>query len=397
MSFSPVIKEVQKLLKEESLKGWLLYDFRGRNTLACKFLKIPKETHLTRRFCYWIPAEGEPLKIVHAVESFVLDYLPGKKETYASWQSFQGLLSNLFKERDKIILEYSEMGSIPYVSTVDGGMIDFLKSLKLNLFSSGDILQHFTATVNEESAKSHLKAASFLDKTALFAFKWVEEALKENKTISEYDVQQFIVEKFEDNGFITDSPPIVAVNKNSSNPHYAPSINSTEIIRRGDFILIDLWAKEKGEGSIYGDITRVGVARKNTHEQEEKIFNIVREAQKKAFEFIKNRLAQGKSIQGFEVDDVSREVIEKAGYGPFFIHRTGHSIHEEGHGEGANIDNLETHEERKLLNNTIFSIEPGIYLPDLFGVRLEHDVFINDKGEAILTGGVQDKIYTMNL
>lgn len=396
MSFSPVITEVQKLLKEASLKGWLLYDFRGRNTLACKFLKIPKKTHLTRRFCYWIPAEGEPLKIVHAVESFVLDYLPGKKEIYASWQSFQGLLADLFKERDKIVLEYSEMGSIPYVSTVDGGMVDFLKSLKLSLFSSGDILQHFTATVNEGSAKSHLKAAEFLDKTALFAFDWIEKALKENKSISEYDVQQIIEKQFNENGFISDSPPIVAVNKNSSNPHYAPSKNCTELIKKGDFILIDLWAKEKRQGSIYADITRVGVARKNATEQEEKIFNIVRDAQKKAFEFIENRLAQGKTIQGFEVDDVSREVIEKAGYGHFFIHRTGHSIHEEGHGEGANIDNFETHEERRLLKNTIFSIEPGIYLPDLFGVRLEHDVFINGKGEAKVTGGVQDKIYTMN-
>ena len=384
------IQEAQKRMKEIGAEGWLLYDFHKNNDLAHLFLEIPKHQMTTRRFFYWIPAEGEPVKIVHAIESHTLDAWPGEKRTFFSWQSLQKEVGEVLKRVKKVAMEYSPKNAIPYVSRVDGGTIDFIRSLGVEVISSGNFLPYFTAVLKESQAASHLRAAKELDRIVNGAWKWIAQHLEEG--ISEYDAQQQICDAFKKADLIAEDLPIVAVNAHSADPHYIPKKNGSAPIRKGDFILIDLWAKEKGEEAVFADITRVGTASSKASLKQEEVFHIVRKAQKAAAELVKERFAHKKKVEGWEVDDAARKVIQKAGYGDFFIHRTGHSIEVSLHGSGAHMDNLEMHDERPLLPSTCFSIEPGIYLPEEFGIRLEHDIYIHPDGKVQITGGEQDEI-----
>ncbi len=384
------IREAQKRLKEIGADGWLIYDFHKNNELAHLFLEIPRDQMTTRRFFYWIPVEGEPVKIVHAIESHVLDKWPGRKRTFLSWQSLQNEVKEVLKGVKRAAMEYSPMNAIPYVSKVDAGTADLIRSFGVEIVSSGNFLPYFTAVLSESQAASHLRAAHALDRIVHDAWKWIGEHLK--KGISEYDVQQMIYADFKKLGLETDNLPIVAVGAHSADPHYLPLKSGSSPIREGDFILIDLWAKEKQEGAIYGDITRVGVAAKRPTAKQEEIFRIVRNAQKAAADLVKSRFANKKLVEGWEVDDAARNVIRKAGYGDFFIHRTGHNIEINDHGSGAHMDNLEMHDERPILPSTCFSIEPGIYLPGEFGVRLEHDIYVHKDGTVEITGGEQNEI-----
>jgi len=365
------IKEAQSLIANQGLDGWLLYDFRRSNSLAIKFLQIPSSAHLTRRFCYFIPSKGDPIKIVHAIEDFHLDHLPGKKEIFTTWMSFQ---EKLAKIRGKVALEYSK---IPYLSKVDAGFMDLLQHVEC--VSSQDLLQYFTAVMTREQIELQKEAASFLDQTVEKAFQMTE---RRGELLEEH-VQKFILEEFERGGFITDSPPIVAFGENSANPHYN---GNDRALKLGDEVLIDLWCKKDVPDAVYGDITRMGCFGEPS-DRFKHVFNTVREAQKAAL-----KLVQSKKVRGYEVDDASRSVIEKAGFGAFFLHRTGHNIFTETHGDGANIDNFETHDTREIIPGTCFSIEPGIYLKGEFGVRLEHDVLIDLDGKVEVTGGTQDEI-----
>jgi Xaa-Pro aminopeptidase len=258
--------------------------------------------------------------------------------------------------------------------------------------SSADFLPHFTAVLTEEQAKTHLRAALALDQIVDEAWGWIGQHLKEGRALTEYDVQQHIVQAFKKNELITDHPPIVGVNAHSADPHFEPLKGNSSPIRKGDFILIDLWAKEKGEGAVFGDITRVAVAAAKPTDRQQEIFRLVRQAQKKAVALIRERFKQKKRIEGWEVDEAARRVIREGGYGDFFIHRTGHSIEIELHGSGAHMDNLEMHDVRPLLPATCFSIEPGIYLPKEFGVRLEHDIYIHPDGTVEVTGGEEEEL-----
>jgi len=385
------IEQAQKYLKEMGLEGWLLYDFHKNNELAHHFLKIPMTQMSTRRFLYWIPAEGEPVKIVHAIEAHMLDHLPGKKETYLSWQSLEKQIGSVVSGCKKIAMEYSEKNAIPYISKVDAGTVDLIRSFGVEVCSSGDFLPHFTAVLSTEQMESQIRAATALDRIVGETWEWISINIR--KGITEYDVQQKIGESFIRGGLITDHSPIVAVNAHSADPHYEPLKGLSSTIKMGDFILIDLWAKEK-EG-IFGDITRVAVAGKKATEKQNNIFQIVRSAQKSATSLVVHRFSKKLRVEGWEVDAAARDVIERAGYGSFFIHRTGHSIEENLHGSGAHMDNLEMHDIRPLLPMTCFSVEPGIYLPGEFGVRLEHDVLIQENGTVLVTGGVQDQIQTL--
>jgi Xaa-Pro aminopeptidase len=390
MTRSEKIKEAQKRLKEIGADGWLLYDFHKNNELAHLFLEIPSSQMTTRRFFYWIPKEGEPTKIVHAIESHALDGWPGQKKTFLSWQSLEKEIGTVLKGAKRVAMEYSPKNAIPYVSRVDAGTVDLIRSFGVEVVSSGNFLSVFTAVLNQKQAESHLRAANALDGIANETWHWIGQHLK--RGINEYDVQQRIASEMAKSGLIAESQPIAAVNAHSADPHYGPQPKGSSPIREGDFILIDLWGKEKQEGAVYGDITRVAVAAKHPTKRQEEIFHIVRNAQKKAVEIIKNRFKEKRQVAGWEVDDAAREVICKAGYGDFFIHRTGHSIEVNLHGSGAHMDNLEMHDERPLLASTCFSIEPGVYLPGEFGVRLEHDVYIHPDGQIEVTGGEQDSI-----
>lgn len=386
------IQDVQQHLLALKLDGWLLYDFRRSNDLACQFLQMPDKQLLSRRFFYWIPAKGTPVKIVHAIENFVLDHLPGKKIQYHTWQGLEEALKSILANQHTIAMEYSPRGAIPAVSKVDGGTLELVQSFGVNVKSSGDLLQKYTSVWDDHKLQTHLKAAEILCQVVDSCWKMIGDHLTKSKRISEYDVQQYILEQFEKNNCLTSDAPICAVNAHSADPHYSPSQTSASIIQRGDFILIDLWCKQKTARAVYADITRVGVASNRPTQHQSEIFKIVKAARDAATKLVKERFVAGQPLKGYEVDQCCRDVIKAAGYEKFFIHRTGHNIDETDHGNGAHLDNLETHDDRLLLPGTCFSIEPGIYLPNEFGVRLEYDVYVSPEGHVQVTGGVQEQI-----
>jgi Xaa-Pro dipeptidase len=385
------LKKFQDNIKKMNLDGWLFYDFRGSNDLALNILEVPKEKHLTRRFFYFIPAEGIPFKIVNAIEAGNLDHLPGTKLTYANHSSLDYNLREILKGAKTIAMEYSPMNAIPYVSKVDGGTIEKIKSLGIEIKSSADLISLFDAVWSDDQLNDNKPVADALYDIVLDAFKFIGDHLKGGKKVTEYDVQQFILTEFSNRGYITDHPPIVGVNENSANPHYAPTKDTFKEIRKNDFVLIDLWAKVDKEEGVWSDITWVGYAGSEIPEKYKKVFDIVAEARDSAFNLVKERFAKRQEVRGYEVDDASRSVIEKAGYGEYFIHRTGHSITNSLHGSGAHIDNYESKDERLLLPSTSFSIEPGIYIAGDFGVRSEIDVVITSDGEVISTGKEMQK------
>ncbi len=380
------INQAQKFLSEMGIDGWLIYDFHGTNDLGRTFLEISKEMLVTRRFFYWIPSKGEPVKIVHAIEPYVLKSLPGKEVVYNSWKSLHSGLSRVLKGIKVCAMEYSPENAIPYVSKVDGGTIDLVRKFGVSVVSSSGFLAHFTSVLTDSAIESHLEAAKFVDFAVNETFGWIREG------VSEYEVQMHILDLFDKNGFCTESPPICAVNENAADPHYEPKKKGSKIIKMGDFILIDLWCKKKGEKTVYADITRVCSFSEKASEEVKKIFEIVKEAGLAALSLVQERFKLGEVVQGYEVDDVARSLIQEAGYGEFFLHKTGHNIEYQLHGSGAHMDNLEMHDEREILPGTCFSIEPGIYLPDKFGVRLEFDVLVDHSGKVYQTGGFDHEL-----
>lgn len=382
------VEKAQKFLRELDLDGWLLYDFHGNNPLARRFLGMGSDKITTRRFFYWIPATGEPVKLVHAIEERALDDCIGKKKIYSSWQSLEAHLRDLLKGIKKVAMEYSPKNQIPYVSLVDAGTVDLIRSFGPVVVSSADFLGVFTAVLTEEQIQSQMRAASRLQNIVFDTWKWVGERVGK---ITEYDAQQKILEEFQKSHLIYDHAPIVAVNANSADPHYEPTKKGASPIQKGDWLLIDLWAKEK-EG-IYGDLTRVAVLAEKPTAKQQKIFDIVRLAQKTGYSLVKSRFLEKKRVEGWEVDAAVRSCIEEAGFGPFFTHRTGHNIERDLHGSGASMDNLEMHDVRPILLGTCFSIEPGIYLPNEFGLRLEFDVLVHLDGRVEISGGEQNEIH----
>lgn len=392
MNISDHIQDIQANLKRLKLCGWLLFDFRRSNTLAVTMLGISDKAHLTRRYFYWIPKVGEPVKIVHRIESHVLDHLPGKALHYSTWVELGRNIKETIQNTKTVAMEYSPNNAIPYVSVVDGGVVDLVRKHGVEVVSSADLLQVYTATLDPSQMDSHLKATKVLEEAVADAWEFIAEQLKDGKTIYEYDVQQLLLKIFSDNDCVTSDPPICAVNENAADPHYMPSQASSAEIKKGDFILIDLWCKLDTPGAVYGDITRVGVAAPAPTDRQEEIFQIVKEARDQATNLVKKRFSENKRIEGWEVDKAARDVIDNKGYGEYYIHRTGHNIGQETHGVGANMDNYETYDCRQIIPKTCFSIEPGIYIPGEIGVRLEYDVLVDERGKVHVTGGSQQSI-----
>ncbi len=386
------IREAQRYLQEIEADGWLLYDFQGNNELARSFLEIPKKSKVTRRFFYWIPVKGDPIKIVHAIEPHVLDEWPGESRVFLSWESLLEQIGRVLKGVKRAAMEYSPKNAIPYVSKVDAGTVDVVRSFGVEVVSSGSFLPHFTAVISDVQGRSHIHAGQALDRIVRVVWEWIAQHLKKGEKLTDYDVQQKLLSDFEKEGLISDGPPIVGINAHSADPHYVPVKERPVPILKGDWILIDLWAKEDKPKAIYGDITRVAVADRHPTKKQKEIFSIVRQAQAAAAKLVIDRFALAKPILGWEVDDCARKVIRDAGYGEFFIHRTGHSIEISPHGSGANMDNLEMHDIRPILPSTCFSVEPGIYLPNEFGVRLEYDLYVHRDGRIEIVGGEQNEI-----
>lgn len=380
------LSDVQSALHQFQLDGWLVCDFRGSNVLARRVLGFADDETKSRRWFYFIPASGEPRKLVHRIEAGALDRLPGEKIVYLRWQELEGGIEQLVKGSRRIAMEYSPRNGNPYVSRVDAGTVELVRSFGMEIVSSGDLVQQFEATWDDEQIAMHLAAAVHTNSAYASAWEFIAKRIRTVGSVRETAVQSHIMEHFQANGLTTYHPPIVAANEHSGDPHFDTSLGADHAIRTGDFVLIDLWAKLNQPRSVYSDLTRVGFAGESVPEKFEKVFQTVASARDAAIAKVRSAFESKLPVRGWEVDQACRDVIEQAGYGQYFIHRTGHSIGQEVHGNGANIDNLETHEERLLLPRTCFSIEPGIYLPE-FGVRSEVDVLIDGDGSVLVTGG----------
>ena len=383
------IAEVQKDLRAAKLDGWLFYDFRGRDPIAQRILGLPPGMR-TRRWFYFVPTKGEPRKLVHKIESASLATLPGETLYFSAHQELAGNLKKLLGRAKNVAMQYSPKNAIPYVSMVDAGTIELVRSAGAKVATSADLVQKYEACWSKAQLESHLAAGRAIDQIVKGAFAQAAEAVKKGTPLTEYDLKEWIVRQFEQAGIVTEEGPDIAVNANASDPHYGPTKETAAAIREGDLLLLDVWGKQKAEGSVYYDVTWVGYLGKKVPEKYAKIFKVVRDARDAAVELIRARVKAGKALQGWEVDNAARRVVDKAGFGKYFFHRTGHNIGTSVHGNGVNMDGLETRDERHLIPQTCNSVEPGIYLKE-FGIRSEVDVYVGEK-EARLTGAIQNEI-----
>jgi Xaa-Pro aminopeptidase len=380
------LSAIQHAIRDFGLDGWLLYDFRGINPLARRVLGFAEGALLSRRWMYWIPAIGQPQKLVHRIESGALDHLPGEKTVYSAWDEFEWGVASLLRGAGRVAMEYSPRNGIPYISRVDAGTIELVRSYGVEVESSGDLVQQFEATWTEAQWEMHLEAGRHTDSAYDRAWSYIAERVRRDGSVRETDVQRVILDHFRQHGLVTDHPPNVSVNEHSGDPHYEPKAGHDAVIRAGDFVLIDLWAKVNHPDGVYSDLTRVAFVGDVVPSKYEQIFQIVARARDAAIDLVRQRMASGEALRGWEVDHAARSVIQDAGYGEYFVHRTGHNIGRETHGNGANMDGLETRETRLVLPRTCFSIEPGIYFPE-FGVRSEVNVFIDDARRVHVTAG----------
>ena len=386
------INAIQSDLRAAKLDGWLFYDFRGRDPIAQGILQLPPGMR-TRRWFYFVPAKGTPRKLVHKIETESLAALPGDTLFYAGQDELRKNLGKLLGRAKNVAMQYSPKNAIPYVAMVDAGTVELVRSAGAKVVSSADLVQKYEACWSPAQLESHLAAGAVIDRVVREAFQLAAKNVREKKTFTEYDLQQWILKEFEHAGIAAEQGPDIAVGPHASDPHYGPTQQTASPIREGDLLLLDVWGKTKAAGSVYYDITWVGYLGAKVPEKMAKIFGIVREARDKAVQLIQTSVAAGAPLQGWQVDKAARKVIEKAGYGKYFFHRTGHNIGQTVHGNGVNMDGLETHDVRHLIPKTCNSIEPGIYLPE-FGIRSEVNVYIGEK-EARVTGAVQNEILAL--
>lgn len=380
---------IQKALRQARLDGWLFYDHHHRDPIAYRILGLSEGLHITRRWYYFVPATGEPRKLVHRVESGRLDSLPGKAQVYSSWQELEDGLKHLLSGAQRIAMQYSPRNAIMYVSMVDAGTVEVLRELGKTIVSSADLVSHFEAVLTPEQEKSHYEAQQKLDAILEAGFREIGRRVRSSGT-SEYEMVQWFQHAMADAGLVWEHGPNVSVNVHSADSHYEPTAQAHAPIRPGDFLLIDIWARPDRETTVFYDITWTGVVDREPTPREQAVFDTVRRARDAAITKVKEAFASGKPIAGWEADDAARAVIRDAGYSEYFTHRTGHNIGTELHGNGAHLDNLETHDERLLLPHTCFSVEPGIYLED-FGVRSEVNMMTGDR-EARVTGRLQTEL-----
>jgi len=393
------LDQIQSALRDAALDGWLFYDHHHRDPIASRILSLDAHAHVTRRWYYFIPATGEPGKLVHRIEQGRLDTLPGAKNLYSSWQELRAGIANLLQNRKTIAMQYSPANDIMYVSMVDAGTVEFLRSLGKEIVTSADLVSQFEAVLSEEQIASHQAAQRAID--AIVAEAWAEIGRRlrppgrtggagRTGNLSEYDLVVWLGEAMRREGLVWENGPDVSVNANTSDSHYEPTAERSAAIREGDFLLIDIWGRLEKTGSIFYDITWTGVIGREPTEREQLVFETVRNARDAAIAAVENAFAAGREMRGFEADDAARSVIRAAGFGEYFTHRTGHNIAQELHGSGAHLDNLETHDVRRILPHTCFSVEPGIYLPE-FGVRSEVNM-LTAPGKAWVTGRIQQEL-----
>jgi Xaa-Pro aminopeptidase len=384
------LEQIQAALRDEGLDGWLFFDHHRRDPLAYRVLQFTPGSMVTRRWFYYVPAVGEPRGLVHKIEAQTLAPLPGQHTLYAGWSTLVDGLKALLGGGRRVAMQYSPNCAVPYVAMVDAGTVELVRGLGVEVVTSANLIQFFESRWSEEQLMMHLEAARKVDSIRRQAFARVGDKLQASERVTEWEMQQFILSRFAEEGLTTDHGPDIAVNANASNPHYEPKEGASAEIKRGDLVLMDMWAKLDRPDAVFYDITWVGFCGTEPPAKVERVFTVVRDARDRAISRVKDAVHEQRELRGFEVDDAAREHIRAQGFEEYFFHRTGHSIGTEVHGSGANMDNLETHDERRVIPWTCFSVEPGIYLPE-FGIRLEVDVFVGDR-EARVTGEVQDKL-----
>ncbi len=372
-----LISKMQALLKQAGLSGWLFFDFRGSDPIAHRILGLDPDSHATRRWLYLVAAEGTPTKIVHRIESGRLDGLPGNKEIYLEWTSLHELLARSLKGLSKVAMQYSPRNDVPYVSKVDGGMLELVRESGIEVVTSADLVQHFECVWDAARLDSHRRSATILSAVVREAFGLAAQQIREQGRSDELAVQEFIMRRFAKESLETDFPPIVAVDAHAGNPHYEPQPSAHSRIEPESLLLIDLWARHMDTESVFADITWTAWLGTTVPARVREVFDVVRQARDAGVDFLNRRLGRGHFVHGWEVDDAVRKVIQDKGFGEFFIHRTGHNLGREVHGNGVNFDNLETHDNREVLPGVCCTIEPGIYLPE-FGIRSEINVFIKE-------------------
>ena len=386
------IPAVQQALKADGIDGWLLYDFHGSNPIATRLTDLASSTKLaTRRWYYLVPAEGQPRGLVHAIERHNLDGLPGDKRPYSGREQLQAGLKNLLRGMKRVAMEYSPGNAIPYVSRVDAGTVEAVRQLGVDVVSSGDLVQRFEAVWSDEALTTHRRASERLYRIKDRAFDLLRA--RAGRGLNEYEVQQAMQEWFGEEGLISDSAPCVAAQENAGNPHYQPSAAVNRAIGRNELVLLDLWGKLAVPGAVFADITWMGFTGAVVPEQYAAAFAAARDGRDAGIDAVTRAARDGRELRGYEVDRATRGVIDRAGYGQYFIHRTGHSLGQDVHGNGAHMDDYETHDERRLIPGTGFTIEPGIYTPE-FGVRTEINMFVGERN-AEVTGPMQTAIVTL--
>jgi Xaa-Pro aminopeptidase len=388
------LEAIQSALREAGLDGWLFYDHHHRDPIAARILGLDPNAHVTRRWYYFVPATGEPRKLVHRIEQGRLDALPGAKAPYSSWQELAAGLEAMLHGARRLAMQYSPNNAIMYVSMVDAGTVEFLRSLGKQIVSSADLVSQFESVLSEEQVASHAVAQQAIDTILAEGWQKIARSLRTGAgsagTLTEFEMVEWLSTAMRNEGLVWESGPNVSVNANSSDSHYEPSPERSSPIREGDFILIDIWGRVDQPASVFYDITWTGVIGREPIPLEQQVFDTVCNARDAAITAVEQAFAAGRPIRGFEADDAARAVIRAAGFGEYFTHRTGHNIAQELHGSGAHLDNLETHDERRILPHTCFSVEPGIYLPE-FGVRSEIDM-LTAPGKAWVTGRIQREL-----
>lgn len=385
------LERIQSALREAGVDGWLFYSFRGSDPIAANILGLA-EKHATRRWFYYVPTEGEPTRILHAIEQDALDPLPGRTLVFLPWQQLHEHLRATLAGANRVAMQYSPMNAIPYVSRVDAGTVELVRSCGVEVVSSADLVSRFESVCTPEQLETHKDAAGRMRRIVDDTYAEVARRLRAGEEPLEREVQDFMMSLYAREGLVTDHPPIVAVGPNSALPHYAPPEMGSARLRRGELLLTDLWSKRDVPGAIYFDITWTCFMDDEVPEDHRRVFEVVRGGRDAAVELVTARMRAGEPLYGWEVDDAARRHIADQGFGDYFIHRTGHNIHESVHGNGANIDNLETKDERRILPHTCFSIEPGVYLPGKFGIRSEIDVYVTEDDAVIYGQPIQSEL-----
>ena len=385
------LDEMQAALREQQVDGWLFYDHHNRDPLAYRILGLGEGLHVTRRWFYWVPAEGLPQKLVHRIESGRLDSLPGAKAMYSSWQELESGLATLVGNARRIAMQYSPRNAIMYVSMVDAGTVELLREFGKEIVSSADLVSHFEAVLTETQIATHYEAQQRLDEILASGWKEIGQRVRSGGT-DEFAMVRWLSDAIERSGMVTEHGPNVSVGPNSADSHYEPTAQSSRPIRLGDFVLIDVWAKLAGRPeAVWYDITWTAVVDREPSVREMAVFAAVHDARDAAVQLVSSAFARGEEIAGWQADEAARQVITQTGYAEWFTHRTGHNIGTELHGSGAHLDNLETHDERRILPNTCFSVEPGVYFPGDFGLRSEVNM-ITQPGRAAVTGKLQERL-----